>query len=114
MHITDYRFGHVTIAGMDYDSDVLITRQGVHDRWRRRRGHSLSMEDLEELLTDPPDTLLVGTGFYGRMQVPPETELGLSRKGVKLRCLVTAEAVAEFNRLQKRNAAVAAALHLTC
>jgi hypothetical protein len=114
MQITDYRFGHVTIAGMEYDSDVLITRHGVRERWRRRSGHSLSMEDLEDLLTDPPRTLVVGTGFYGRMQVPRETELGLSRKGVQLRCLVTAEAVAEFNRLQERDAAVAAALHLTC
>jgi hypothetical protein len=113
-YISNYSFGRVTINGRSYCSDLLITCRGVRDQWRRRTGHSLCVEDLHEILQESPDILVVGTGLHGRMQIPQATELELSSRGIEIRCLRTTEAVAEFNRLQQRDASVAAALHLTC
>ena len=114
MHISDYHFGRLTIDGRGYDSDLLITRRGVLDHWRRRNGHSLCMEDLREVLKRAPGVLVIGTGFHSRMQVPRETACELKARGIDLHCLSTTEAVDEFNRLQQQDADVAAALHLTC
>jgi hypothetical protein len=113
-YISNYSFGRVTINGRSYCSDLLITCRGGRDQWRRRTGHSLCVEDLHEILQESPDILVVGTGLHGRMQIPQATELELSSRGIEIRCLRTTEAVAEFNRLQQRDASVAAALHLTC
>ncbi len=57
---------------------------------------------------------VIGTGYYGRMQVPEETIESLRAAGVEVRIAKTSEAVAEFNLLQRDCARIVAALHLTC
>ncbi len=57
---------------------------------------------------------MIGTGYYGHMQVPEETLASLRTAGVEVRVSKTSEAVAEFNRLQKDDARIVAAPHLTC
>jgi hypothetical protein len=58
--------------------------------------------------------LVVGTGYYGRMQVPGEMLDALRSEGIDVRVEQTNSAVAEFNRLQRESARIVAALHLTC
>jgi hypothetical protein len=114
MHIDRYRFGHIEIAGHSYDADVIIFPDHVQERWWRREGHRLAQQDLETVLTGKPELVVVGTGYYGRMQVPPETLDFLRAAGIEARIAKTGDAVDEFNRLQQESAAVVAALHLTC
>jgi hypothetical protein len=57
---------------------------------------------------------VIGTGYYGLMEVPEETRYYLQATGVQLLEARTGDAVKEFNRLQKEYARVVAALHLTC
>lgn len=112
MKIESYSFGRIRIEGRDYDSDVLVFPGRV--RWWRREGHSLCLEDLEEVLADPPQVLVVGTGYYGNLRVPEETRAALAARGIELRVATTGEALAELERLQRQAARVVAALHLTC
>ena len=114
MHIDNYRFGHIDIAGDGYDADVIIFPDHVQERWWRREGHRLAQEDLETVLAEKPEVLVVGTGYYGRMQVPAETLDALRSAGVDVRVEKTSAAVEAFNRLQKECARIVAALHLTC
>ena len=114
MEIDHYRFGRIGIGGRDYDTDVIIFPDRVQDRWWRREGHRLSGEDLDTVLAEPPQLLVIGTGYYGRMHVPEETLALLRAAGTEIRVLKTGEAVSEFNRLQKDCARTVAALHLTC
>ena len=72
------------------------------------------MADLSEVMAAKPDVVVIGTGYYGRMEVPEETRRYLEAGGVQVREARTGEAVKEFNRLQKEYARVVAALHLTC
>jgi hypothetical protein len=58
--------------------------------------------------------LVIGTGYYGRMQVPEDTLDALRSAGVDVRVERTGEAVAELNRLQHECARIVGALHLTC
>ena len=114
MSVDAYAFGRITIDGRAYSKDVLILPRGVHSPWWRKEGHSLDPEDLEDVLADPPDTLVIGTGYYGKMDVPEKTLRFLQERGVEPRVARTSQAVEELNRLQEEAASVAGALHLTC
>jgi hypothetical protein len=114
MHIDQYRFGHIDIEGIGYDADVIIFPDHVQDHWWRKEGHHLASEDLASVLTDKPEVLVVGTGYYGRMEVPEETIDSLRSAGIAVRIERTNAAVAEFNRLQRECPRIVAALHLTC
>jgi hypothetical protein len=114
MQIDHYRFGHIDIEGRSYDADVIIFPNRVQERWRQREGHRLVQHDLGTVMAKRPEVLVVGTGYYGRMQVPEKTLDSLATAGIDVRVLKTDQAVAEFNRLQRECASIVAALHLTC
>ncbi len=108
-----YRFGCITIEGKDYHADVIIYPDRVDDSWRRKEGHRLSLEDLKGVLGEEPDTLVVGTGYFGRMTIDPEVRDVCEKKGITLIASRTGKAWAEISRL-KETRKVVAVLHLTC
>ena len=115
--IDDYTFGRITVAGKTYTSDVIIRPGKMRDGWWRKKGHSLCLEDLEEILSDPPRRLLVGRGHDDRMRVPADVVEALAGRGVELRSMPTGMAVALWNRwLDEEGVALGAvaAFHLTC
>ncbi len=114
MQISEYEFGKIAIENRTYTSDVIISPEQVIDSWRRKQGHNLDVADLDDIVKAKPDMLIIGTGYYGRMQVPDETRQYLQEQGIKVRQAKTGDAVAEFNALQKECARIVAALHLTC
>ena len=114
MVIDHCTFGHIGVGGHEYDADIIIFPDHVQERWRRRQGRRLDQEDLETVIAKTPHLLVIGTGYFGRMQVPEETLATLRAEGIEVRVSKTSDAVAEFNRLQKDCASIVAALHLTC
>lgn len=114
MDLSDYEFGQIRIGGTVYTSDLIVRVDRVEPGWRRIEGHRLRPEDLDSVLREPPKTLVVGTGYYGRMEVPKETLAALRSQGVATHVATSREAVEEFNRLRGEGVDVAAALHLTC
>jgi hypothetical protein len=108
-----YQFGKVTIDGIDYDSDVIVYSDHVEDRWWRKEGHHLCLDDLKGILGEQFDTLVVGTGYFGRMKIDPAVSEKLKQRGITLIAHQTAEACKEFNRL-KETQKVIGAFHLTC
>lgn len=114
MKITRYDFGKLQAGGRQYTSDVIVLPDGVHDHWWREEGHSLHVNDLSEVIRARPEVLVIGTGYYGRMDVPARTVSYLEDQGIRVEALKSREAVEVFNRLQHEYARVAAALHLTC
>ena len=112
--VSHYEFGNIDINGHSYHADVIITPDKVIDTWWRKQGHNLQIDDLDEILKKEPEILIIGTGFYGRMQVPAETLKFLEQRGIQARIAKTSEAVTDFNELQKKYAKIVAALHLTC
>jgi hypothetical protein len=113
--LTDYSFGHVRVDGVEHTKDVIVLPDRVVGNWWRRNGHSLVMEDLDEVLEELPGRLVVGCGADGRLEPDPGVADALARRGVQMEALPTAEAVERYSELETANpAAVAAALHLTC
>ena len=113
--IEDYNPGHVVVDGVELDRDVIVLPGRVLPNWWRRDGHSLVLEDLEEVLDELPQHLIVGCGYAGRLEPSPAVIEALAERGVEVEALRTDQAVARFGELEAHNpAAVAAALHLTC
>jgi len=114
MRISEYEFGKIAIENETYTSDVIISPEQVIDSWWRKQGHNLDITDLDDIMKAKPDVLIIGTGYYGRMQVADETRQYLEGQGIKVHQAKTGDAVTEFNTMQKEYARVVAALHLTC
>jgi hypothetical protein len=113
--ITDYGFGHVKVDGVVHTKDVIVLPERVVGHWWRCNGHSLVMDDLDEVLEELPERLVVGCGADGRLNPDPGVAAALAGRGVEMEALPTAEAVERYAELEAENpAAVAAALHLTC
>jgi hypothetical protein len=107
-----YSFGRVTADGSEHTEDLIVLPDRVVSGWWRRDGHSLAIEDLDEVIDDLPERLVVGCGAHSRLRPDPAVVGELERRGVEIEALPTGEAVRRYNELDARRAA--AALHLTC
>ncbi len=108
--IEHYSFGEIKINGKKYTSDVLIVG-GTVSNWWRKQGHVLNPEDLTLLISENPETLIVGTGAYGVMKIPEKTIKFIEDHNMTLIAEETGKAVETFNKTTGKKAA---ALHLTC
>ncbi len=114
VRISAYEFGRIVVDGETHTRDVVIHPGRVEGPWWRREGHRLHAEDLAEVWASTPETLVVGTGYYGRMIVPQEIIDAVQAKGIEILTARTPDAVATFNRLSASGRKVVGALHLTC
>ena len=112
MRIEGYSFGRVLVDGEEHTKDVIVLPNRVVGGWWRLDGHSLVLEDLEDVLDELPERLILGTGAYGRMQPDPGALEQLRAREIEVESLPTPEAVERFGELDP--ARTAAALHLTC
>jgi hypothetical protein len=110
--LEDYSFGRVTVDGQEHTRDLIVLPGRVVSDWWRREGHSLAIEDLDEVLDELPGRLVLGVGAHGRLRPDPAVIAELERRGVRVECLPTDAAVRRYGELDAR--ATAAALHLTC
>ena len=110
--IRDYRFGHVVIDGEAHARDVIVLPSRVVANWWRKEGHSLVLDDLDDLIDELPGTLIVGCGASSQMRPDSKTLQALRDRGIEVEVLSTPEAVRRFGECDPEHAA--AALHLTC
>jgi hypothetical protein len=110
--LADYSFGRLTVDGHEHRRDLIVLPGRVVSDWWRREGHSLAMEDLEDVLDELPARLVLGTGAYGRLRPDAAVIAELERRGVHVECLPTDAAVRRYGELDEQG--TAAALHLTC
>lgn len=112
--IESYRFGRITINGIDYRRDLIIFPDRIMEDWWREDGHLLKPKDIEEVLDFQPDVFVVGQGVFGRMKVTDQARMLLKEKNIELIADKTGAAKDAFNRLANQGKKVVAALHLTC
>lgn len=110
--LADYSFGSVRVDGDEHTRDVIVLPERVVHGWWRREGHSLAIEDLDEVIDELPERLILGCGAHGRLEPPAAVLDELRARGVEVEAMPTAEAVRRYGELDPRR--TAAALHLTC
>jgi hypothetical protein len=101
MHIDSYQFGEIVIDGVSYNSDCIILGDTVQANWRRKQGHSLSIDDLQTVIAANPSILVVGCGASSFMKVEPKTRELLQQHNIQLEAIDTYKAVERFNELTR-------------
>ncbi|HQN18305.1 MAG TPA: Mth938-like domain-containing protein [Syntrophobacteraceae bacterium] len=112
--IKKYQFGSMTVGESEHRNDLKIVDGEVVASWWRREGHMVSEEDVDDILAARPETLVVGMGEPGLMQVSASLRAALATAHIQLIEEPTAQAAATFNRLTGSGRRVAGAFHLTC
>jgi hypothetical protein len=110
--IEEYEFGRIVVDGQEERRDLIILPNRVVRNWWRKDGHSLVLDDLEDVLGELPVHVVVGTGAAGQLRPDPEAIRQLEERGVKVEQMRTPDAVRRYLDLDP--AKTAAALHLTC
>jgi hypothetical protein len=110
--LTEYSFGSITVDGEQHTRDLIVLPGRVLPDWWRREGHSLAMEDLDEVVDELPERLVLGCGHDGRLKPPAAVLDQLRARGVEVEAMPTADAVRRYSELDPER--TAAALHLTC
>jgi hypothetical protein len=111
--IEHYDFGTFTIDGKEYTTDIKIINKQVRP-WTKRHGHNLTLEDIKDLLEIEPQTLIVGTGYSGLLQVSEEVVSLTKSKNILLIIKPTKQAAAYYNNLVQKQKKVVAIMHATC
>jgi hypothetical protein len=123
--LEDHSFGRLTVDGREHTRDLIVLPDRAVSDWWSREGHSLAMEDLDdvldelprwrtwdEVLDELPSRLVLGVGARGRLRPDAAVIAEVERRGVQVECLPTDAAVRRDGELDERG--TAAALHLTC
>jgi hypothetical protein len=109
--INSFRFGSLTINNKTYDTDMVVSWDG--ELIPRESSHTISKEELMDMLVKGPEVILIGTGTAGCLKIDREIEDLAQGNNVEIVAKKTAEAVDEFNK-KSRSKKIVAMLHVTC
>jgi len=112
--IEQYSFGNIVVNSVRYTNDMKIVQGKVVPEWWRKRGHSVDVDDIQDILKFVPDIVVIGKGSPGLMKATRALRESLKDRNIKLIEEKTAKAVETFNRLFKEGQNIAAGFHLTC
>lgn len=112
--IEQYSFGNIVVNSVKYINDMKIVQGKVIPEWWRKRGHSVDVDDIQDILKSGPDIVVLGKGLPGLMKATRALREFLKEHNIELIEEKTTKAVETFNRLLKEGQNIAAGFHLTC
>jgi hypothetical protein len=112
--IESYSFGHIVVNGTAYTNDIKIIDESVIPEWWRKSAHTVSPDDISDLVDARPEYVVIGKGKPGLMSTSSEVRRLLKDHGITLLEEKTAKAVQTFNGLRREGRSVCAGFHLTC
>ncbi len=117
-------WGRFVINGQEHAKKADGTRLGVGkdicligtqlSPWSERKGHYLTIDMVQSVVEQNIDTLIIGNGFNGALEVPAEVRRFVESKGIELLVAPTPKACALFNELFLKGKKVALLAHGTC
>jgi hypothetical protein len=112
--VESYTFGSIIINGQLFENDIIASKEYVQDKWRRKKGHELCIDDIKDVIQHlTPEVIVVGTGKFGILKVLDETKEYLDKKGIELIAERTGRAYQTYNYLLKSKNVIGF-FHLTC
>ena len=116
--IDGVRFGAITVAGQRTKHDIIITLDG-HIKKRPKHlstqlygtSHVLSLDEAKTVWEEGAETLIVGAGILGRVQLSSEAEAFLVGQGCAVELYPLRRAVQHWNTSQGKAIGL---FHITC
>jgi len=114
------QFGSITLEGTVYDHDVIVCRDATVKKRKKKlsraiygTSHTISLAEAEYVYRQGKgaETLIIGAGQYGQVQLSPEAAAYLARKQCDVVLLPTPEVIATWNEAKGK---VIGLFHVTC
>ena len=112
--ITEFSFGRIVVEGQTCNNDIKIVQGKLVPDWWRRSGHSVEIDDVQDVLDSDSEILVIGKGQPGYMRITDSLRQHLAEKNVKLIEEPTPKAIETFNRLFKEGRRVSGGFHVGC
>lgn len=112
--ITEFSFGRIVVEGQIYHQDIKIVKGKLVPDWWRQSGHSVEIEDVQDILDSESEFLVIGKGQPGYMKITDALRGLLKKNNIQLIEEPTRQAIRIFNRLYKEGNPVAGGFHVGC
>ena len=112
--IEEFSFGRIVVDGVTYTSDIKIVQGRVVLDWWRKKGHSVGIEDVQDILESKPSILVIGKGQPGMMRSSKSLRKFLEKNEIELIEEKTSQAITTYNSLLQQEKEVSAGFHISC
>lgn len=116
--INDTRFGSITVDGVSFDHDIIITLEGALKKRKKKlskaiygSSHTISQPEMEFVYQDNAEGIIIGSGQYGVVKLSREAQEFISGKKCRLVLKNTPEAIKEWKRTRGMWIGL---FHITC
>ena len=112
--ISGFSFGRIVVNGMIYNNDIKIVSGNLVPDWWRRSGHSVEIEDIQDILDSSTDIIVIGKGQPGYMNTSDTLRQYLQQNHFRLIQEPTSDAIQTFNLLMSEGKRVSGGFHVGC
>jgi hypothetical protein len=116
--IDDTSFGSISVDGVPYDHDIIITLEGKVKKRKKKlsksvygTSHTLSLPEIEYVYQEEAKAIIIGSGQYGVTRLSEEALSFLAERGCPVSIQSTPEAIMEWNSLDGKQIGL---FHITC
>jgi hypothetical protein len=110
----EYSFGRIIVDGQTCNSDIKIVSGKLVPNWWRNSGHTVEVEDVQDVIDSNSTILVIGKGQPGYMKVTESLRKRLEKNDIELIVEQTSDAIQTFNRLIQAGKQVSAGFHVGC
>jgi hypothetical protein len=117
-HIDNSIFGSIKIEGEYYKHDILIRLDGEISKRKKKlskavygTSHQLSIAEAKHIFECGAESIIYGTGHFGRSGLSPDAEVYFKEKSCKVHLLKTPKAIKAWNKAEGK---VIGLFHITC
>ncbi len=112
--ISSFSFGRIVVNSQIYNNDIKIVSGNLVQDWWRRSGHSVEIEDLQDILDSSTDIIVIGKGQPGYMNTSDTLRQYLRQNHFRLIEEPTSDAIQTFNLLTSEGKRVSGGFHVGC
>ncbi len=116
--IEETRFGSITVAGEEFEHDIIIHLNGRVEKRRKKlskeifgTSHIISLAEARYVYEDGAERIIIGTGQSGMARLSPEATDFFKKKNCAVRTLPTPEAIRCWNEAEGPALGL---FHVTC
>lgn len=116
--IDNTSFGSITVEGIKYDHDIIITLEGLVRKRKKKlskkiygTSHRISLDEIKYVYQVNATGIVIGSGQYGVATLSEEAGDYLEKKNCKVLIRPTPEAIQAWN---KSSESWIGLFHLTC
>ena len=112
--ITEFSFGRIVVEGQTCNNDIKIVQGKLVPDWWRQSGHSVEIDDVQDILDSDSEILVIGKGQPGYMRITDSLRRHLEKNNIQLIDEPTSDAIQTFNRLYTEGNRVSGGFHVGC